>query len=1204
MLTVKNKKICFALTRAVSAILVSAVILPIISSNVPASYAEELAQKDKKEEFALKGSETFTLGQVRLTDPYFVNSFEREVDYLLAFDTDKLLAGFRETAGLDMKGATRYGGWESTLIGGHTIGHYLTACAQAYATLPDGNADKKALYDVLVTMTDGLLECQDAVGTGFIFGATLVEKNNIEIQFDNVEKNKTNIGSQSWVPWYTMHKILSGLIDTYKLTGYEPAKTVASRLGDWCYGRTSSWSPELNRKVLGIEYGGMNDCLYELYSITGKDEHARAAHAFDETWLFESVLTGNTNVLNNRHANTTIPKFVGALNRYITLDGKEVDGKTVDADIYLEYAEAFWDMVVERHSYITGGNSEWEHFGVDNVLDAERTNCNCETCNTYNMLKLSRALFLVTGDRKYADFYENTFINAIMSSQDPETGMSMYFQPMASGYFKVYGNRFEKFWCCTGSGMENFTKLSDSLYFKKDDILVVNQYISSDVEWAEKGVTVSQNTKIPEEETARFTVKTDGKADISIYFRLPDWLAGDATVTVNGKKCEYETVDGYAALKGPFADGDEIEVTLPMKVVAYSLPDGKNTYAFKYGPVVLSALLGKKSMTSTMTGVIVTIPANKVIEDKYVPSESDTVYILNGQSPKEFAENINENLVKAPDELKFVLANTDSNLIFVPHFSQHEERYGIYWKFAEYDGELNVIEFLSEKRSGRLEDKLLDTVQPGYGQYENDELHMMTEYGPGSVGTTADGTSRYALAGGKFSYRMTVDADGETSLLATFAKADNGKTLKITVGGEVIFSETLKNDGTSAEYQRVIPIPADIIEKYGEKVTVDGKEKTALTFVFESLKADEASARLCTFLYTVGSFGTDTSVTVNCETGKTEEDGSIIKVLLDEDATKAKVTFELTDKYGYIVLDGKIVDEKLAFDMPLDGKETDFELTVYAEDHETKKTYTLRFITPGEGIRANVDPTLAYFVDCGDHDPKTLSGKDLFGTHNSVTEQLYGKDPVTGYKWGLVDNKNDRYNGSSISAGLYTYNTWCYEQNSCKDGLPKTETNRYTKNQFENGIDRHIEYEFELENGKYEVEIGFADPWGCSDKPSVRANGELIVRKLELSKKKTAKEEITVKDGKLTLEITSDSAAINVTYIKIRIVSVDVPETESPVDTETADTPVTDVPDTPAHDDTTADEKSPKVGIIAAAVAAVAAIGTAVAVIVKRRKRK
>ena len=236
-----------------------------------------------------------------------------------------------------------------------------------------------------------------------------------------------------------MHKIIAGLLDVSEFTGSEKALEVAEGLGDWTYERVSGWSDAVHNTVLSIEYGGMNDCLYELYKETGEERYAIAAHAFDEDALFRRVASGKADVLNDLHANTTIPKFLGALNRYMTADGKTIGGEKVDASAYLKYAETFWDMVVEHHTYVTGGNSEWEHFGRDDVLDAERTNCNCETCNVYNMLKLSRALFEITGERKYADYYENAFYNAILSSQNPETGMTMYFQPMATGYFKVYG---------------------------------------------------------------------------------------------------------------------------------------------------------------------------------------------------------------------------------------------------------------------------------------------------------------------------------------------------------------------------------------------------------------------------------------------------------------------------------------------------------------------------------------------------------------------------------------------------------------------------------------------------------------------------------------------------------------------------------------------------------------------------------------------
>ena len=1127
-------------TQCTATVLLLAVLLSGCSGSDGSTDQTDNAERDSitEEDNILNAIQPFDLGQVVLTDDYFENAFDKEIAYLLSFDTDKLLAGFRETAGLDMKGAVRYTGWEDDLIGGHSVGHYLSAVAQAYASLPDGDSDREKLYSVITTMIDGLKECQDEIGTGFIFGARIVDKTNIEKQFDNVEANLTNITTQAWVPWYTMHKILAGIIDVYNYTGYEPAKAAASSLGDWVYARTSTWSEEVQSRVLAIEYGGMNDCLYELYAVTGKDEHAIAAHSFDEEALFESVYNDTENALNNRHANTTIPKFLGALKRYTVLDGKTVAGETVDASKYLEYAESFWEMVLNKHTYITGGNSEWEHFGMDYVLDAERTNCNCETCNTYNMLKMTRLLFQITGDVKYADYYENTFLNAIMSSQNPETGMTMYFQPMDTGYFKVYSTEFTKFWCCTGSGMENFTKLGDSLYFRGNNALYVNQYISSTATWEEKQVKVEQVTDIPNTDTASLTIHSEaGDADIDLYLRLPDWLAGNAAIKLNGAPYTAAEKGGFAVVEGPFADGTVVEITLPMEVRAFNLSDNENVYAFKYGPVVLSALLGTENMTQGVTGVEVTIPQAKLISTDYVPSGSDTINILNGSTVKEFMDNINENLVKTEGKVEFTLTNTDANLTFVTHYSQHTERYGIYWEFAESGSDINVVQYMNDKRSDRLAANLLDTVQPGYGQYENDELHQMEELGSGSTGSTENGTSRYANENGSFTYRMLVDDNAPTSLLAAFAKADNGKTISISAGGQEIYSAVLDYSGMGTEYQVEIPIPADIISANAEEVSANGVSGKAVTFRFSGID-NAQSARLCTFLYTVHSFGKDTSLEVTAEAGTVSAEGDSITVDLDEDAAEAVVSLAIGDQFGYVAVNGNVVDESKPQTLPLNGKYTGFTVIVYAEDHAASREYTVTVVTPGEGIRANVDENVAYFVDCGDHDPATVSEGDLFGTHNSVTEQLYGKDPLTGYTWGLIDDAADTYNGSHISDGLYTSNTWCYEQNSCQDGLPKEQTHRYTKNQYENGKDRALEYAFQLEDGQYAVEIGFANPWNCSNYPSAYANlgkdnQSAIVEELDLSDKTTCSAVVNVSGGELTISFRSDDLAINVTYIRI-----------------------------------------------------------------------
>lgn len=790
---------------------------------------------------SLIDNKAFSLSKVSLKDSYLVNAFEKEVLYLKAFDTDKLLAGFRETAGLDMANVERYPGWESMLIGGHTLGHYMTACVRSCESVNCNKEDREELLAILKRLVDGLKECQEAGKTGFLFGAIILNKENVELQFDYVEENKTNIITQAWVPWYTMHKLFEGLVSVVTMDVEGPlaskikntSKEITSKLADWVYGRTSSWSEELRKKVLGIEYGGMNECMYDVYLITGKQEHLEAAHAFDQVDLFERVLHADRgdNILNNHHANTTIPKFLGALKRYM-VTGDEV---------YFRYAEHFWKLVVENHTYITGGNSEWEHFGEDLILDKERTNCNCETCNSYNMLKMTKFLFMITGDVKYADWYENTFINSILSSQNPETGMTTYFQPMASGYYKVYGERFNKFWCCTGTGMENFTKLQESFYFETEDTLIVNQYFSSSVVW--KNVEISQTANIPESDKVSFYIKDSLEGNL--LFRLPNWLADTAKIMVNDKPYEYSVTGenenkGYAVVKGPFEVATKIELVLPMKVVAYNLPDGVNTYCFKYGPLVLSALLGTKDMIDTTTGVNVTIPSNKIFEEKYLPSQRELITVLDG-SVDEFIRNIDSYMVvKKQGALEWTLTGTDARLTYVPHYTQHKERYGIYFTFTD--------KHVLSVEDKDIEIKRIDTVQPGYGQYENDKLHNMTEYGTGSVGTTAAGTSRYAKSEGSFSYTMEVNTDA-TDLYLTFKNIEAGKGIKVTVGEYVIYEAILEAQGEDEYFDVIVSLPKELL-KQAEKRFYNFKERRVLTFTFQGINGGE-SASVCQFIYTV-----------------------------------------------------------------------------------------------------------------------------------------------------------------------------------------------------------------------------------------------------------------------------------------------------------------------------------------------------------------
>ncbi|MBR5419529.1 MAG: glycoside hydrolase family 127 protein [Lachnospiraceae bacterium] len=773
----------------------------------------------------------YPLGGVLLKDPVCINAFEKDVAYLKRLDEERLLAGFYETAGLASK-KMRYGGWENMLIGGHTLGHYLTAASQAYANAQCSEEDREILFGKIRRIIDGLLECQahSKGKSGFVFGAIIRDPENVELQFDLVEQGKTNIITESWVPWYTMHKILDGVVKCYRLCAYEPALTLGSGIGDWTYARASAWSRETHHTVLSIEYGGMNDALYELYQCTQKPEHLMAAHLFDEEELFKAVMKGERNVLNNRHANTTIPKFLGALKRYMTL------GDTV----YLDYVKCFWDMVIMHHSYATGGNSEWEHFGEDDILDAERTNCNNETCNTYNMLKMTRELFRITGEKKYAEYYENTLINAILSSQNPESGMTMYFQPMATGYFKVYGTEFDKFWCCTGSGMENFTKLNDSIYFSDEEGIFVNLFISSELKDEALGIKLIQESDFPRRNTARFTLKaTDGRdaRQLKLRIRKPDW-ADESVLKAEGLGVKEE--GGYFVAEGLFRDGAVLELRSGMSVRAKGLPDCDHVFAFSYGPLLLSAELGIEDMKDSSTGVDVTIPANKLVKNEYLTVSEGTA--------EEYIRNINRHLIRQGEELRFILTGTDMELTFTPHFSKTRERYGIYWYFLDREGGNEAAE---EQRRAREEEEkrreaLLDTVQPGYGQYENDAFHDMEE--KNTTGVTDLGTSRQAGPGGYFSYFMRA-AEGEELLLELhLLREDNGKMLAVSVGEEEIFRKRLHYTGRLSEYVLKLPLAEELVRRNLLDRKSEEGEVPALRISFRG-GMFEPSARVFGFIY-------------------------------------------------------------------------------------------------------------------------------------------------------------------------------------------------------------------------------------------------------------------------------------------------------------------------------------------------------------------
>ncbi len=602
----------------------------------------------------------FSLDQVQITDAYQQNLFSKEITFLLTtLDSDRLMAGFKAVAA-NMTPTNLYGGWENSQIRGHSMGHWMSAVAHAYQQAQ--GSDPTLAAQIKTKLDDVVAKMKSYQGSdGYLF-ATPVS------QFDDFDAGTGN----TWVPYYTLHKILAGLVDIYEFEGNADALTVAGKLADWLYKRTSAWSSSAKSRVLSQEYGGLNDALYELYKYTNNANHLAVAHVFDDTSLF-MTLAGGTDNLSGKHANMTIPKFIGALNRYRTLGASE--------SAYLNAATGFFDVVLKDHTYVTGGNSEDEHFHTPGALNQYRDNVNDETCNAYNMTKLTRDLFMVTGDVKYAHFYERIHINEILASMNPETGMTTYFKPMGTGYFKAFGTPTDSFWCCTGTGMENFTRLDDSVYFHDDKNLWVTYYVSSTLNWKARGLSLTQTTDLPLTNKVNLTITAAPADAVTMNFRKPDWAAGcQMAVSVNGQAVTATESAGFVSVSRVWQANDQIVLSFPLFVQVSRLSDNQNVVAFTYGPLVLSAGLGTAAMTTVTHAATIAATSPGGLQD--------TIKVNSGTTLNDWLANINTNLVQTPGKLEFNLKGTDSDgkLVFIPHYSRYKDRYGIYWIMSGASG--------------------------------------------------------------------------------------------------------------------------------------------------------------------------------------------------------------------------------------------------------------------------------------------------------------------------------------------------------------------------------------------------------------------------------------------------------------------------------------------------------------------------------------
>jgi DUF1680 family protein len=609
-----------------------------------AQYPGQYGERQSRKEIAPIKVYSFDLQDVQLLDSRFRENMVRNGRVLLDLSNSRLLHSWRVTAGIATY-AQPLGGWESLdcELRGHIMGHVLSGLSLMYASTGDSIYKKKG--DSLV---DGLAECQEALQQGGYLSA-----------FSQHEIDRVIAGQPVWAPWYTIHKIMAGLTDAFLFTGNKKALDVAERMSAWAVGRLDTLSPQQLAIMEKNEFGGMMEVAYNLYAITANPADKRLAELFYDHAVFDPLQAGQDK-LAGLHANTQIPKIIGEARGYeLTNDTK---ARTI--------AENFWQTVIDHHTYATGGNSDNEHFFEADQLSKHLTAVTTETCNTYNMLKLTQHLFAWSADARFMDYYERALYNHILGSQDPETAMVSYFMPFKPGLFKYY-NQPDAFWCCVGTGYENHSKYAASIYGHDGKGLYVNLFIPSVVRWNDKGIVVRQETNYPQEEGTHLSIQQGGGA-IPLYIRYPGWATRGVTVRVNGKSVKVTAKPGsFIVLQRKWKTGDKVDVAYPMSFRVVAANDDQNVAAFAYGPVILAGVMGSQGLKEGA-------PLAHNPQDfakAPVPADIRDTLAVKGKDPADWLKPV------PGKPLEFTTAGlAGAPVTLVPYYEISRGRYIIYWK--------------------------------------------------------------------------------------------------------------------------------------------------------------------------------------------------------------------------------------------------------------------------------------------------------------------------------------------------------------------------------------------------------------------------------------------------------------------------------------------------------------------------------------------
>lgn len=712
-------------------------------------------------------AQPFPLSAVRLLGGPWADSHKQIAAYLLELEPDRLLHSFREHSGLKAKGAL-YGGWETSGLAGHTLGHYLSACAQEYAET--GDERFKAKVDYIVAE---LTECQKNRPDGYISAIPDGDAKWAEIRKGNIKSGGFDLNGM-WSPWYTHHKVLAGLLDAEKLTGNKKALEVAKKFADWAIWETQDLTPDQWQQMLGCEYGGMNEVLAELYSRTNEAKYLDLSRKFYDKRVLDPLAEAHDD-LAGKHSNTQIPKIIGLARLYETT-GDVKDRAT---------AEFFWKSVVDHHTYVIGGNSNAEYLGPpDKLRDALSTNT-CETCNTYNMLKLTRHLFGWDPEAKQMDFYERAYLNHILGSEDPETGGLTYFVPLSSGAHREHSDKWNNFTCCHGSGLENHTKHGDTAYFHDGaKTLWVNLFMPTELDWTEAGMMLRQDTDFPNAESVAITILPGSKSrSFEMRLRHPAWAVGDVEFRVNGKTIVHSKTPGtYASIKRTWKAGDKLEFRVPMTLHTEAMPDDPKRLAILYGPLVLAADLG---------------PAKN-------PLPRTPVLIADGRNPSAWLERMPGKGIA----FRTKGVGRPSDMTFRPFYTLHENRYATYFdEFTQAQWDKTEAEYRAEEARQRdLEARTVDFMTIGQMQPERDH-NLKSERN--DVRPSNGRTFRTPLVGGWFEFTMKVDPEKPNELVMSYWGNDRIRPdFTILLDGKELVKDHLEGKPLNKFYDVNYPLPS------------------------------------------------------------------------------------------------------------------------------------------------------------------------------------------------------------------------------------------------------------------------------------------------------------------------------------------------------------------------------------------------------------